>query len=374
MYKTLCTMAVTACLAGPAAAGNWSIAVPDALPKGGQTIKDEGWRLFLRTMGPGDRYAVLNATTPGQVAVIDVPPDPKLKNPKRRAKLFARENRKIAQELYQVSEGTPEVNVIGVLRHVALTRIDPNRPLDLMIVGSAVQKFAEWPDLSMDQKGAIYVPSPDHVTAPVLESAYGMGAEGPNGLANVYLHLCPVADDLRSDEEAALQGFYGAYAAARSGTLVTWSTDLSTCFERFKARVRTPINAPAYTEAKGTPLMVKVGPTEVVVKTEPTTVIVNGMKVKQFNIFASAAHPALPGVEVTTGVVYEPGQYPDKYKNAYCYFTVNRGGSRLRLDLGDKRPAMSPVWEYVSARALKDAEVSRHDFEAGRPACQWPNK
>lgn len=213
MRNLFLTSALAVGLAMPATAGNWAVAIPDALPGGGDAVKIESWQFFLRALGPGDSYAILNATDPGLVAAIEVPDEAKYTRPKWRANTFARENARIAARLDQLAAGAPVTDVLGLLRHVALNRIEADRPLDLMILGSAIQVFEETPDLSMRQGDALFVPSPEHLSAPIGESVYGMGAEGSDGLQNVYLHLCPVSDDLRADEAAALQGFYPHHAA-----------------------------------------------------------------------------------------------------------------------------------------------------------------
>lgn len=374
MRSLLLTMVLTLGLAAPATAGNWAVAVPDALPEGGKDVKDKGWQFFLREMGPGDVLTVLNATKPGLVASINVPDDPKYERPKWRARTFARENARIASQLDHIADGVPITDVLGVLRYTALNRIDPDIPLDLMIVGTAVQMFEETPGLSMHQDDVIFVPSQDHLSAPVGDTAYGMGAEGTNGLRNVYVHMCPVADDLRPDEEAALQAFFAGYIEARDGQLVTWSSDLPTCFKRFGAELRAPIDVAPYAKATGELAMLRVGEVvpEIVVETEPTTIIMEGIEVDQFNLFSSAPHPSLSGVEVTTGIVYTPENFPDVYEKAYCYFNVSASGSSLRFDLGEKRPGGDPAWERASAASLKAGGISRSVFEAGRNACQWP--
>lgn len=374
MHNLFVTTALTVCLAVPATSGNWAVAVPEALPEGGGDVKDEGWQFFLREMGPGDALTVLNATKPGLVASIKVPDDPKYERPKWRARTFARENAQIAAYLDQIADGAPITDVLGVLRYTALNRIDPDVPLDLMIVGTAVQVFEETPSLSMRQEDVLLVPSQDHLSAQVSDTAYGMGAESPTGLRNVYVHMCPVADDLRPDEEGALQAFYADYIEAREGQLVTWSSDLPTCFKRFGAEVRTLIDVAPFAEATGELVMLRVGEAvpEIVVETEPTTVIMEGIEVDQFNLFSGAAHPSLSGVEVTTGIVYTPEKFPDVYEKAYCYFNVSASGSSLRFDLGEKRPGGSPTWERASVASLKAGGISRAVFEAGRNACQWP--
>ncbi len=374
MYKHLFTAAFAATLAMPASAGNWAIAAPTALPEDGGTLKDENWQFFLRQIGPGDRLGVFDATEVGQIAMIAVPDEPRFESPKRRAKTFARENARIAAFFSGSQHGSSETDTLGVLRHIALNRIDPNIPLDVMIVGSALQSFAELPGLAMDQDGVLFVPSPDHLDANIADTAYGIGAEGTDGLRNVYLHMCPVTDDLRDDEVAALQGFYAAHVARREGKLVTWSDDLTTCFERLAAQVRAPLEIAPYSEPTGALEMIRVGVPvpEIIVQTAPSTVIMEGIEVDQFNLFASAPHPTLAGVEVTTGIVYVPDAFPDTYEKAYCYFTVQKSGAQQRLDLGEKFPGQSPIWERASPTSLDAAGVSRADFDAGRVACQWP--
>jgi len=374
MYKRLITAAIVAALAMPAVAGNWTIAASEILPDGGGDLKGQSWQFFLRTLGPGDHFGVLNATDVGQVAAIAVPDEPRFESPKRRAKTFARENGRIAVFFDSITEDAAKTDILESLRHVALNRVDPDRPLDLMIVGSVVQTFDDLVGLSMDQDGVLYVPSPDHLTASIADTGYGIGAEGADGLQNVYLHMCPVADDLRADEVAALQGFYTNYVAQRGGTLVTWSDDLPTCFERLAAEVRTPLEIAPYLDAKGALEMIRVGApvAEIIVEADPTTLVVNGIEVDQFNLFAAAAHPSLLGVDVTTGVVYEPGNYPAEYESAYCYFTLTKSDSQLRFDLATKQQGHSPVWQTVSQRSLDAAGIDVADFEAGKPACQWP--
>lgn len=374
MRRLLMSTACAAVLAMPAFAGNWSIAIPEALPDGGAEVKAEAWRFFLQSTGPGDAFAVLNATEPGVLASIAIPDETKYERAKWRVKTFARDSGAIAAHFDQLADGTPDTDIIGILRHIALTRLDPDLPLDLMIAGTALQAFKEMPELAMAQDGVVFVPSPDHLEASIKDTGYGMGAEQSDGLQNVYLHLCPLADELRSDEEAALQGFYANYVAARGGTLVSWSTDVPTCFARFAAEVRDPLEIAQYADPTGELTMVRVGEAKptVIVETEPTTVIVNGIEVEQFNIFSSMAHPTLRGKQVTTGVVYVPGKYPDEYERSYCYFNVRKNGASIQVDVGSKRFGKPVVWASSSESALRTAGVTEQDVVNGRSACQFP--
>lgn len=372
MLRFLSSLVVSVTLASSAFASNWTVAIPVAAPGGGEAIKEALWDFFIRDLGPGDTYAVLNAATPGQIANLRIPDEVKYTRAKWRAKTFASENARIGGFVDGIDEGAAKIDLLGTLRHVALNRLD-NAPIDLLVIGGVVQIFPEEPHFSMQGENGLLVPSPAHLSASVADTPYGMGSEGSDGLQAVTVHLCSIGDALSSDAEAAYQQFFSAYIAARGGVMVTWSDDLPTCLERFGGQARQPIEVPALEINDDTVEMREITRSPVtVVEEEPTTVIVNGIEVDQFNLFSSASHPTLSGVEVTTGIVYEPGKYPDVYQNAYCYFPVMRNGTSIRIDLGDKDFGEDVEWHVAPASALKSAGISERDFEAGRSACQWP--
>ncbi len=374
MSKMLSAMALAASMItvtpAIATAENWSVALPQAMPGGGAPVKDALWQFFLHDLGPGDRYSVLNASVPGQVAVVQIPDEAKYTRAKWRAKSFARENMRVGRFVDQIADAPADIDLMGTLRHVALNRLD-DAPMNLMIIGSVVQEFPDAPAFSMLQGATALVPSPAHLSASVAQTPYGMGSEGTDGLANSYIHICPIGDGLSSEAEAAYQQFFGHYLARRGGNLVTWTEDLGTCVERFGAQVRQPIATEPFDHADDALVMRDITRQSVAIE-EPTETILNGVTVDQFNIFASAAHPSLGGVQVTTGVAYAPGKYPDIYEAAYCYFNVASDGASIRIDLGDKSFDQPVVWDTPKAAALRAAGVSKREVHAGQSACQWP--
>lgn len=371
MHKHILSFALAASLGTQSHAEHWSIVVPNTIPGGGMVVKEELWSFFVHTPGPSDLIMVLNGTDPGQIASLRIPSDKKYAQAKWRARTFAREMAAISQFIDGVSGGAIDTDIIRTLRYVALNRFD-DTPINLLLLTSAVQTFPVEPSFSMRSGDVLRVPSPGHLIAPVTETPFGMGNEGAEGLSDVYVHLCNVNDDLSSDTEAIYQSLWGTYIAARNGVLVTWSDDLATCFERFASQARRQIGFVHYVDDGGVLEMRDINRNQVTVIEEPTTTIVNGIEVEQFNIFSSSPHPTLPSREVTTGVIYVPGKYPDVYERAYCYFNVLKSGTSIRFDLGVKPYGQNVAWDTPSTSSLRSAGITRRDFESGKPACSWP--
>lgn len=370
MRNLMMGAALAALTTTPAMSGDWIIAVPDMLPGGGSALRAEVWDFFLETVGPGSSLRVLNATNPGQIAQITVPDEDKYARAKWRARSFARENRRIAEHLTSVEEGTSRSDVLRLLRHVAQTELKSEHARHVLLIGDMRQEFAHAPDASMTGAENLRLPSPDQLVSSLRSTPYGLGGEGFDGLERVFVHVCDVSDGLREDEMAALQHFFARYVGLRDGTLVTWTDDVPSCMTRFAAEIEDPLNTVSYGAGAPSMTMIEIG--REVVETEPTTLIVNGIEVQQFNLFASAPHPTLAGVEVTTGVVYQPGNYPEVYEHAYCYFSVWHNGANLRFDIGRKDFNATIDWHDASSRSLSAGGVRQSDFSAARSACQWP--
>lgn len=370
MRKLLLTALCATLTATGVLAETFLVAVPDALPKGSETVQSALWTLITRDLEPGDRLRVLNASDPGLVAAMAVPDDPRYGRAKWRVKRFPEEIAQIGAFLKGVATGPARADLTGTLRHEALARIDPEAPVHLLILGSVIETVPGAPEFSMATGEQRLVPSPGHLTRSVAETPWGMGTEGTAGLQNVSVHLCPIADDLSSDAEAAYQRFWGQYVALRGGQLVTWSADLPTCFERFTAGVTAPLEIAPYADDAGPLAMLEIGHGGVI--TEPSTRIVNGLPVAFLTLFSSQPHPRLPGVEVTTGVRYAPEAYPDRYENAWCYFNMWEDGVSVKFDLGSKGFGAPVVTGAATRTALRAGGISQAVFDAGKPACQWP--
>ena len=376
MRKLIASLWLALTMAGPTLAADWTVALPTALPGGKASIETPLWDFFAEILGPGDRYAVENATAPGRIALIDIPDEESYARARRKAKKFQAENARIYAHLESMASAPAAIDLTGLLRREALNRLDPERPLALLVVGDSVQAFAKEPGFSMrDETGAIRVPSDGHLSAPLAKTPWGLGAEGTDGLRNVVVHLCLVgeAGALTDDAENRLRRFWSLYVRQRGGTLATWSDDLPRCFERFAARVSTPLVDETPNPKDKLLVMREVGEAEVAVETrEDGKTVVNGVEVDSFDIFAYERHPTLSGVQVVTGVQYKPADYPETYEHAWCYFSVTKRGVEIKFDLGSKVPGRAPYLKSGTASARSAAGITMTDFEAGKTACQWP--
>ncbi|MEL7444335.1 MAG: hypothetical protein AAGK02_00805 [Pseudomonadota bacterium] len=367
-------------LGGAAEAADWAVALPEAHPEGKAALEQPMWDVFKDVIGPGDRYRVMNGSSLGRIALINVPEHDKFARAKRRARYFQEQNALIYKHLQGMAAGPSALDLVGVLRHEAVNRIDASEPHALLIIGDAAQVFEGEPSFSMrDPKGVFRVPSDAHFSARLSSTPWGLGSEGAAGLRNVTVHLCHsgAAARLNDAEEEALRRFWGLYVSARGGTLATWSKDLPTCFERFVARVTTPV-----VDAEPNPhdrllVMRKIGRAKVgtVDATSPHATgktVINGVEVENFNLFADKLHPTLSSVKVVTGVRYVPAEYPDRYDAAWCYFSIHKSGTVIKFDLGSKRHGDAPIQQVSTASARAAAGITVRDFDAGKRACQWP--
>lgn len=374
MNRLLMTSAIALAMGTSAMAKDWTIALPKALPGGKAAIEEPLWRFFTEGLEPGDRYEVMNALVPGRIALIDLPDDKKMLRVKRRARKFQSENAAIYTHLESMGAGAAPIDAMGALRREGLSRLDPAEPLALMLIGDPVQVLAGEPGFSMRGKdGKLRIPSDAHFAATLAETPWGIGAEGKDGLQNVTLHFCTVggAAKLTSDEEDALSRFWSLYVAARGGVLASWDRDLASCFERYSARIDRPLIDAKINADDKLLVMREIGREEVAAVRGKT--VINGVEVESFNLFARKRHPTLSGVDVVTGVKYKPAEYPKTYETAWCYFSVVKNGTEIKFDLGSKSPGRSPYLDTSSSSARSAAGISNADFEAGKPACQWPD-
>ncbi|MEO1721959.1 MAG: hypothetical protein AAFR84_06115 [Pseudomonadota bacterium] len=375
MRKFMMIIALAIGLATPAAADDWAVALPIAMPQGKAAVEQPLWEVFTEVIAPGDRYRVLNGTEPGRIALLEVPDKTSMARKTRRAHHFRAENAEIYGFLQTMETGPAALDLTGLLRREAVQRRGQTAPLALLVIGDPVQAMPSSPSFSMrDETGTLRIPSDRHHAVPLSVSPWGIGLEGMNGLSGLTLHLCATGDPLSPVETAALQRFWAHYLAARGGVLATWETgDLGSCVERFAARVAVPLITEDPNEHDRDLVMRKIGQpdTETVTGTGATPVV-NGVEVDDFSLFADTAHPTLSGVTVVTGVRYAPKDYPKRYELAWCYFNVRRNGTDIRLDLGTKRQGkpVSPRVPTASARRAAGIKVS--DVEAGARACQWP--
>ena len=232
LFAQIMTAAIASATAMTANAADWAIAIPDAYPNGPKALEAPLWEIFANVIKPGDRYRVLNATDVSSIALIDVPSDDRFERKQRLARHFQGENAKIYEHLQGMALGPAEVELTGLVRFEAINRTDGAEPLALLVIGDMAQIIKTSPSFSMrDEDGGFRKPSDRHYQSALDETFWGIGAEGPQGLQNVALHLCHTgaSTPLSEVEEEALRRHWALYVSERDGVLATWSQDLPTC-------------------------------------------------------------------------------------------------------------------------------------------------
>ncbi|MEM7530383.1 MAG: hypothetical protein AAF416_22540 [Pseudomonadota bacterium] len=278
-----------------------------------------------------------------------------------------------ALEAIAAADGGAGVDILKLLAEIPLSRPDAETPIEVLIIGDPIQTVAGEPHFSMrDDEGGFRLPSDAHIRASLAETPYGTAGREA-ALAAVTVHLCRVPDGeaWASDADEALNRFWSLFIAHQGGQLATWTDDLATCLDRFVERARKGAKAFVLDESEEGLVMKTVSRAKVA--TEDGTATLGGIEVESFNLFSTRAHPMLPGVEVVTGIKYDPRHYPRRYDHAWCYFVRYRNGVPVRFDIGARSYGQSVRWRSAQVRAQRTAGIAASDVLAAREACQLPD-
>lgn len=360
---------VATCL--PAEAADLSLYAPERYSGDKNDLEKHFWGVFADQALPGVTMDVWNGTRNERISQIAVPDDERYIVVKRRTRKFAGELGRIGKFIADIdtaaSTSPDRLDLLGVLRSIGDNRLRRETPLHVLALGSPDQYLAE-PDWSMrDETGVLRVPSDRALSAPDSKSPYGTaGRKG--SLNNVYIHVCVTDEGNRNSfESISLRRAWAHWTELQGGSLVTWSGDLSVCFERFQAEVADAI--------KVEPLN-NTGPLGMV---DVDTVAQQTANAEQaqpdiYSIFHKVDHPTVDGLIVYTGVEYMREDFPDRYSNSWCYFNsaANAGSVQVRIDVGDRYPETGIIWNDVSDDALKAAGITKGDLEAAKAACRFP--
>lgn len=92
-------------------------------------------------------------------------------------------------------------------------------------------------------------------------------------------------------------------------------------------------------------------------------------KVTNFSLFEQVDLDFGP---VSTGVRFATVLKPEDWSAAWCYVDLSVRGFARKVDLG-KQDAGAPIkWSRISDAQLRDANLSRAQFERAKEACQFP--
>lgn len=196
----------------------------------------------MTALGPDDRLIVYGAEGPTQLAIIALPQGPNAVNPAWVKRKLAEAFRPVMTYLKGASDIPATGGIAGNLMiPAALDAIGrnllpalPEREADILLLGS-------WQYLDRrDGRWAIidrFYPSDAHIRAARAETPFGTaGAE--ERLRGGTLHFCWPGGDAAFETDAyreAVTRFWTLYVTAQAGRIGTFSQDMSTCFQRWRA-------------------------------------------------------------------------------------------------------------------------------------------
>jgi len=353
-----------------ALATSYRVILPASYAGDSEKLGAELWQFFADTLGPTDSLDMRDGQNK-RIVKITIPNDERYKVQKRKKRKFAKELGKINSYLKglgaQNKQAIGGLNMLSALQGLGDNRINTDETHVLM-VGTPVQ-ITQDPAWSMiGQDGKLQVPTDTALLSASYRTPYSVTGR-KNLLANTSLHICPTQKlKLSRLENMALRHVWGQWMAGQGGNLVTWSSDLSECMERFGAKVTQAVKL-GKPDQSLPPAMVRP------VWNEADRV--QGTQQAQpdvFNIFFKIGHPTIKGILVYTGVAYKPSNYPHHYDNSWCYFyrIDRKTGVEVRLPVADKDYDKAVVPRTVTDKQLKSVGLSREDFKLARSSCQFP--
>ena len=372
-------LAVAAALwPGPARAETWEIVVPPNMPRSDE-LKSEIWNFFLRGMAPGDNLTVHDGLHARELVRIEIKDDPRFKAERVRTKALSRETALLSQRIDALSSAAvpePRNRIAFPEFAYAYGNARTGGENHMLVITSGLHDAPLDPGFSLRRDGdALMMPNDAHIAASLSESPYGTrGRE--HTLDSVVVHFCLMDGDgpMTTHQKDELRRFWSLYVDHLGGELATFSESLPGCFDRWRGKVR-----------GGLPEEVLDVRTEVIAmrsvfrkpsgggRPRPRPRPDRSEGLEDFSLFSSQPHPALEGVEVTTGVTYRANEYPWPYVSAWCYAMVEHRGVEIRIEIGTKVPLEDVRWRPSTAAELAAAGISAAAAEAGRQACRFPS-
>lgn len=370
------SLAITAALwQQPVLAETWEIVAPANMPRGDE-LKAEIWDFFLRGMAPGDALTLHDGLHPRELARIGIPDDPRYEEERFRTKALARETAMLSRRIDALGGAeSGEFRYRIAFPEFAFSYAN-SRTGDgshMLVITSGLHHSALEPEFSIRHRGGeLVLPNDAHIEAPLAESPYGTQGRG-EALKGVVAHFCLMAGDspMTTHQKDELRRFWSLYVMGLGGEMATFTESLSGCFDRWRGKIR-----------GGPPEEVLDGSSYVMAMRNVSRTSTREMRprprggsqagLEDFSLFSSNPHPALEGVDVTTGVTYRPDEYPKTYVRAWCYAMVEHRGAAVSVPIGKKVPLGDIEWASATTGTLAAAGISDVEAEAGRPACEFP--
>lgn len=359
----------------PALAETWEIVAPPNMPRSDE-LKAEIWDFFLGGMAPGDDLTLHDGLHPRELARITIPDDPRHAEERFRTKALARETALLSRRIDALG-GAPG----GELRYriafpefaFSYANSRTGGESNMLVITSGLHHSALEPEFSIRHRdGELVLPNDAHIEAPLSESPYGTRDRG-EALKGVVAHFCLMPGDgpMTTHQKDELRRFWTLYVTGLGGELATFTESLSGCFDRWRGKIRggLPMEVPDASDyVIGMRGVSRTSAEEM--RPRPRTGSRGGLE--DFSLFSSSPHPALEGVEVTTGITYRHDEYPRTYVSAWCYAMVEHRGALIRIPIGSKVPLRAVEWETATIGTLRAAGISGTDADAGRAACAFP--
>ena len=233
-------------MASPALARDMAIGLsPYMEPGAAQTQVKSVLQFLTETLEPGDRCLVFDAYRIQSLGTFVVPNKPVYRQPK--AKIQA--NRQVVGTLLKFAkaarepQGGNEPSIVGAIRlpH-ALRFIGLNyptaHPADLILLGSPLYDDPKEQDFSMRQH---HIPGDGHLTHSRRATPYGIKGQATL-LTKRRVHIGFPNDSWKLDDHHAfyVRRFWTLFIEGQAGLLSTFTSDLSTLFQRVKTRAPSP--------------------------------------------------------------------------------------------------------------------------------------
>jgi len=343
-------------------------------PTGGvKSLGSVAGKLNVSTLKRGDTLIVYDGTNQKIVTEITIPMDEHFQSEIFRKSYLRKKFGPVIKFIKASKDKTSVVtdnNLTGLFREFAdnVRSKYPEQSLRVLITGSVLYHDNRQPGYSM--RGGAY-PKDGHFIVDGFASPYGT-ADRPNALGKTRFHFCNPDDTFQSAlHSGLLHRAWSLYIAKLGGTLATLTQDYNLCLARFLAD-----NDPARTFTidpdPGKPVMAILSPKKQISTLERGTKALKDIAIDEFTVFATAPHPWMVGVEVTTGIKYRASSYPNRFENSWCYFFRFIGGVSVRINVGRMDFGGKPKWQEPSKGTLISAKISRTNVIEARDACQLP--
>lgn len=366
---------ITALWQQPVRAETWEIVAPANMPQS-DALKAEIWDFFLRGMAPGDALTLHDGLHPRELARVEIPDDPRYDQERFRTKALARETALLSRRIDTLGGAeSGEFRYRIAFPEFAFSYANSRTEDEshMLVITSGLHHSALEPQFSIRHRGGeLVLPNDAHIEAPLSESPYGTRNRG-EALKGVVAHFCLMAGDspMTTHQKDELRRFWSLYVTGLGGEMATFTESLSGCFDRWRGKIRGDLPTEALDASTYVMGMRDVARTPRG-ESRPRPRAGSRDGPEDFSLFSSNPHPALDGVDVTTGVKYRPDEYPKTYVRAWCYAMVEHRGASVSVPIGYKIPLKAVEWTSASTGTLAAAGISDAEAEAGRLACEFP--